>query len=340
MAAPFLWLACFVVLGLALSEGLKALPSGFAAFLGIGRERAQLFQVHALLQEIRETLEGGLVPARERWALLRELPAPWGRLASSSLEELRSSGASVLPTIARLIALCEAHQAALSDAKARSAQALAQAAAGAALVPLFGGVLHLLLPGVQEKPMTWWIACALAEFLALAGAAWMLAIAEDARWAGLASLRRPWVLGAQCAGERFLALIRSGQAADLAWARACELLAQDAPGLASAWGASLWAPGRAIKPASPALDALSALGDSMRKALHVSLMEGRPCSERIEAALRALHSDLKALVERELQLVPVRALKPLFLCVAPALLGLLALGLYLSFAQAGFEAGG
>jgi hypothetical protein len=79
---------------------------------------------------------------------------------------------------------------------------------------------------------------------------------------------------------------------------------------------------------------LAELGSSLRKAIQVSLMEGRPCTERAEAALLALSQDLKAQVSRELTLLGTRALKPLFFCVAPALMGLLFTGLFLGWDQA------
>ncbi|MGZ3707838.1 MAG: hypothetical protein ACXWPM_03265, partial [Bdellovibrionota bacterium] len=74
---------------------------------------------------------------------------------------------------------------------------------------------------------------------------------------------------------------------------------------------------------------LAEAGRAIRKAVQVSLMEGRPCAERVESALQALRSEIQAWVDRELALLGTRSLKPLFLCVAPALLGLMAFGLYL-----------
>jgi hypothetical protein len=75
-------------------------------------------------------------------------------------------------------------------------------------------------------------------------------------------------------------------------------------------------------------------GTSIRKVIQVSLMEGRPCTERVESALQALRQDISAQIERELSLLATRALKPLFCCVAPALLGFLAMGLYLGWVEA------
>jgi hypothetical protein len=68
-------------------------------------------------------------------------------------------------------------------------------------------------------------------------------------------------------------------------------------------------------------------------------MEGRPCTERAEAALAALRQELRSAVERELGLLGTRALKPLFACVAPAVFLLLGFGLWLGWQQASGGAG-
>jgi hypothetical protein len=339
----WIWAACFICAFL----GMKSLASelGVKDLLpGIGRERAGLKSVCFLLHEIEETLAAGLVPANMRWEALQTLPAPWGVLASESLLELRSCGGALLPTLKRLRALATEHDAALGEARARSSQALAQAGVCAILVPAFGSALYFLLPSLDSRAVLWCVACAIALALAGTGALWMLSMAESARWGGLPVESRAWVLAAQCAGERFLALVRSGNPADLAWTRACALLRQEAPGLAARWSASVWGSpsGGAIEsqahrkyrpPANGALKALEEAGDGLRKAVQVSLMEGRPCTERVETALQALRQDLRTQVERELSLLGTRALKPLFICVAPSLFALLAFGLYLSWEQ-------
>jgi hypothetical protein len=224
------------------------------------------------------------------------------------------------------------HEAALKEARARSSQALAQALVCAALVPLFGGMLYLLLPGVTERRWAWCAGCVAALGLAAAGALWMLGMAEAARWGGIHRSRRGWVLGAQCAGERFLAFVRAGTPADLAWEQACALLP---PGLAARWGHSVWQGAPAGERLEPAAAVVAGAGDALRKAVQLSLMEGRPCTERAETALAALRKDVATQIERELAMLGTRALKPLFACVAPALFGLLVFGLFLSWEQAG-----
>jgi hypothetical protein len=332
------WSICILtaLVGLRFLLADLALPWG-----GITRERADLRKVILLLQEIEETLGAGLVPGQERWAAMQALPVPWGALTFESLQELRAAGGALLPTLRRLRGFATEQDAALGEARSRSAQALAQAFVCAMLVPVFGSALYWLLPGLDTRPVAWFLACAFAVALAGAGSLWMLSIAERARWAGLPLTARPWVLAAHCAGERFLALVRSGNPADLAWTRACALLTGSSAGLAVAWGASVWKPTQdewasgtsRSRRACPAQRVLEEAGSGLRKAVQVSLMEGRPCTERVEAALGRLRQELRSLVERELGLLGTRALKPLFVCVAPGLFLLLGFGFWVSWRQ-------
>jgi hypothetical protein len=161
-----------------------------------------------------------------------------------------------------------------------------------------------------------------------------MAISDSARWAGIPPNCRGWILSAFCGGERFLALVRSGVPADLAWTRACELMADQAPGLVAEWGSSIWStPSLASDRGRSPLTPLREAGASLKKAVQVSLMEGRPCTERVEGVMYALRQELRARVDRELTLIGTRALKPLFLCVAPALFGLLTLGFWLAWQE-------
>ena len=314
-------------------------PSGIQSVFRFGSADQGLARAIGIFHELQETLQAGVVPTTERWQELRALPRPWGSLASESIEGLRANGSAVLPTLVRLRGLAEEHRDSLKSARAKSAQASAQAMVCLALVPLFGFTLYWILPGVESRTYSWLVACAVAALLSTIGAFWLFRMAEEARWGGLRASERAWILGAQCAGERFLALVRAGVTADLAWSQACELLTLEAPELAALWGHNVWhEPKLQATNGSGARIALAAAGSSLRKALQVSLMEGRPCTERVEAALTGLRADLKSQVERELTLLGARALRPLFLCVAPALFGLLIFGMWLAWldGSAGF----
>lgn len=333
-AACAFWIAIvtgYLGLRIAHRELAPRLPA-----LGISGLRLEVRRVFQRIQEIEETLAAGVVPSMEQWERLKGLPAPWGSVAFESIRELRAQGGALLPTLKRLRDLADFQARALSEARARSAQAQAQALCCGLLAPGFGMALYLCLPGVSDSPVLWAGACGAAILFAGGGALWLLALMEEARWAGLPPESRPWIFAAQCAGERFLALVRAGNPADIAWSRSAELLSREAPALALEWGSIIWkdSPARASRRAgSPAERVLIEAGDAIRKAVQLSLMEGRPCLERVEATLGALRHEIQAQVERELSLLGTRALKPLFFCVAPPLLGLLALGLYLCWRQ-------
>lgn len=323
-----------VFLGLGLGESASALRSS-GLFSSTARERSELARVVAALLELEETLEAGLVPGAAAWDRVRTLAPPWGPLAWESLSELRSGGGAILPTLRRIRALAQEQAAALAEARAKSSQALAQALVCLLLTPAFGATLYTLLPGVEAHPWIWMLCCAGALGLGAIGAAWVLSLARAARWAGIEASRREWILAAHCAGERFLSLIRCGNPPDLAWSRMTEVLGREAPGLAARWGYAVFSaiPESGREDAFSAEHALAQAGQSIRSAIQASLMEGRPCSERVETVLHSLRQELRALVERELQLLGTRALKPLFLCVAPALFGLLAAGIALSWTE-------
>lgn len=313
--------------------GVSAL-SPVSAVRGGRREirgaRAALLRLH----EIQETIEAGVVPEESRWESLRSVPEPWGPLSSSVLGELRASGASVLPTLRRLRNLAEEYISDRVHASTRTAQGILQAVVCALLVPVFGASLYGILPGLQPFGGSWLAACCLAMLLSGLAALWMVSMADRAGWGGLAHARRRWMLESLVFGERVLARVRCGAPADLAWSRSIDALMGDTPDLASLWGADIWAdPG--ARPVSFSAGAVEGViveaGASMKRAIQASIAEGRPCTERLETQLRALRTDLRGAVEREVGLLGTRALKPLFLLVAPSLFGLIATGGYLTW---------
>lgn len=307
---------------------------------GFARQRNDLREVTHLFQELEELLESGVLPAPTKWERLRNLPAPWGSLSHESVTDLRARGAALVPTLKRLRELAQSHAQSLVEAKSRSSQASAQAFVSALLVPVFSIVLYELLPGVASRPWRWALCTSFALGLAGIGSFWLLAMSEQARWGGLKGSRKNWGLAAQAAGERFLALVRSGNPPDIAWVRVQDSLRTDAPDLAWYWGSSVYQTpegehdsGAASGAGGGAARVIIQSGTSIRRAIQVSLMEGRPCVERVETVLQGLRVELRGAVERELALLATRALKPLFICLAPSLLGLLLGGLWFSWQE-------
>jgi hypothetical protein len=324
----WLWMLSALLFFVGLTFVAQEVPV-FESFWGFRHRRKGLLRVVSSLRELEETLMAGLVPDHRRWEQLRDLEEPWGRLSADNLGELRSSGGALLPTIQRLRALAEAHGLALEEAQSKSAQAFVQAGVCAVLVPVVGVFLYLLLPGVQQNQTTWALACGLALGMMLAGVGWLLRLSEAARWGGLPPAHRSWVLTSQCAGERFLALVRTGTPADLSWAKMGQFLNSESPALGMRWGGSIWDSPR-VEFVGKAEELIVIAGLSIKKAVQVSLMEGRPCLDRVESVLEGLRHNLKSQVEREISLLGTYALQPLFICVAPSILGLLAFALWLS----------
>jgi hypothetical protein len=235
----------------------------------------------------------------------------------------------------RFRALAEEHEFSLNQARSRSSQAFAQAFACSLLVPILGGALYLLLPSIEARSTLWLGLCSLALFFTLIATLWLFQLVATARWGGLKGAKRLWVLASQCAGERFLALVRAGTPPDLAWGGICDFLGKETPDLALSWGYSIWESAEVnedknMKKSKRAEQVIVHAGFAIKKAVQVSLMEGRPCVPRVETALLALRQGIQAQVERELTLLGTEALKPLFVFVAPALMGLLASGIWIA----------
>lgn len=326
------WTYCFICLGLSFFFLFQELKDAGVS-LGIAGHQRKLQKVTVLLRELEETLQAGLLPPSEQWDSLKSLSPPWGKLSHQSIQSLRNSGGSLTPTLKRLRELAEHHSATLEEARAKSSQAFAQCFICFLLAPLLGVALYLLIPEIEQNQRTWIFACFLSLCWTSVGGLWLLQMSENARWGGLPAPRRKWTLLAECSGEQFLALLRSGTPPDLAWTQACQGLTEEAPDLSLLWGNSIW-------DSSPHLlknraeQILNSFGSSLKKAIHLSLMEGRPCTDRVESALMSLRQTMKAQVERELSLLSTRALKPLFICIAPALLGLLLFGIWLASSDA------
>jgi hypothetical protein len=325
-----LWVVFF---GLSLELGAEV----WARLPSFARESsgAEVKAAENLFHELEETLASGLIPADARWEKLRALAAPWNRLAYDSLTQLRSEGGAVIPTLRRFRELARRHFESLGEARARSSQALAQAVVCGALAPVFSIVLRWLLPEVEGAGLAWWGITGVALALGLMSGAWIWKMVEAARWGGLAKSEREWMLSALVFGERLLALLRLGRAPDRAWTEALPLLP---PALIAAWGNDPWkttgAPDAPIKEAKNLRAALLQSGMAYKKSIQASLWDGQPCTERIESAVAGIRSETRSFQERELQLLPTRALKPLFLLTAPGILAILGFALFLSVSSA------
>lgn len=277
-----------------------------------------------ILRDLREKLESGFLPENKEWEFLKRIEPPWGYLCFENLSELRQGGIPVVPTLVRFEKMLSEQRKADQDARSKSAQAWGQAAVCGAVVPLIALALYFLVPGLNEMGGSWLLLSGFAVLLDAFAMLWMITLAESARWAGLRPDRRDWWVSAICFSERLLGSLRSGTPADLAWSKAVPHLRQQSQDLALFWGADIWSePAHANVRFETSERALINHGSRIRKAIQISVYEGRGCSERIEAAIESLRLELTSEVDRQLQLLPTQALKPLFFCVAPSILMLL-----------------
>jgi hypothetical protein len=298
---------------------------------GLASQRRELLHVASTLRNLEEILLAGIVPSFQQWEDLKKLIPPWGKLSYDCLKELRAQGSALLPTLKRLRGLAESHALSLENARTRSAQAFAQIFACGFLVPFLGTALYYLLPDLEKSRWFWFFCCGVALISTGIGSVWLVRMTAAARWGGLRTERRSWVLDSECAGERFLAMIRCGTPPDLAWLKACEFLSSSSKELTLVWGHSVWEIPSEL-PHGKCEQIIGGAGHSIKKAIQISLMEGRGCADRVETAMSSLRSGIEAQVERELSLLATRALRPLFIFVAPAILGLLGAGIWISSA--------
>ena len=299
------------------------------------RELAGLRRAALLLQEAEETLQAGMILSPELLLRIRKLEPPWGTLASESIHDLRHAGASLLPTLRRIRALITGQVTFSLNSRTQSSQARAQGLVCLLLVPLFSFALSQLLPALKEHQVTWVLVSLGGLLIASCGSLWILALGESARWGNLRKSRRGWPVTALATGERLLALIRSGMAPETAWSRCYALLASTTPELALRWPSSVWVKSEELPRSSmlarpDGLATLDTLGRALTQGIQLSVFEGKPCLERLEAGLEAFKTEFQTRVEREIALLSTRALKPLFIFIAPSVLFLLGAAMFFS----------
>jgi len=314
-----LWTLSF----LSLLLGIKKLGTYFFhSALNSTHQKAKLQIVLQTMEKLETTLFMGSVPSVEDWESLKKLPDPWGILLGDYLLEMRNEGNAILPILKRFKQFLVEQLQAIEESKVKSAQAFAQAFICLGLVPIFAGVLFLMLPQLSSVPLVWLSLVLGATMINGLGAIWILNIAQTAQWGGLKSKFRNWVFYSFCGGERFLAGIKAGYPPDLAWLQTCQVLENYVKELVLLWGSSIWQ--LETPPQNCGKEKLFLnFGQSMKQIIQVSLLEGSPCLKRGEALIESLKSDFKLICDREISLVGTHALKPLFLCIAPALVGLL-----------------
>ena len=327
-----LWIATYLALFFGLLE-LKPVHRRLQLFLG---QKKAILDLRLAIRELRllqEMLESGVVPSPDQWKIIETFPKPWGSSFFQSLKELREQGAPVLPSLSRMQRTLEEQTELIQEARVKSSQAFGQAVLGMMLVPIFSFVLYFLLPGIEESRRSFFLLVLFSLFLSSIAFIWMMSMVDQARFGNIRSENRKWLVTVHSTVERILALLSSGLPPDLAWRQSIEELAHYDVKLATAWKPQVWDSDFSIQTTGNECEQLIlGVGVEIRKSIQTSLIEGQGCLDRIESIHRAFLLDLKMRVGKELNLLPNRCLKPLFIFVLPAvmilMLGSFALSLF------------
>ncbi len=316
-----LWIAAYLSLYFGLQE-LRPLWLKLKHFLGQNRAIIELRESVYHLKLLQELLESGMVPEAKEWKKVDTFPKPWGGVLTASLTELRSQGAPVLPSLIRMQKTLEEQIEFILESKVKSSQAFGQAAMGMILVPVFSLILYLLLPGIQDSKRAFFLLVLGSFLLSSVAFIWMMNLADRARFGNMPTENRKWLVSANASLERVLALISTGLPPDLAWRKAMEELAVHDPLLVGEWKAQVWDPDfrLASQTGNECERLILQLGIEVRRSIQTSLIEGRACLDRIESIHQSFLIDLKSRISKELNLLPNRCLKPLFIFVLPSVM--------------------
>lgn len=290
--------------------------------------KMKLFQAASQkVYQLQEMLSAGLVPEQGEWKSLTELPKPWNEITYKSVMELRDQGAPVLPTLRRIRTSLEEQVELMQESQAKSSQAWSQAIIGMVIVPVFSAVLYTILPGIEEHSGEFFGVTFFSFSLTAFALIWISIMIDQARFGGVKKELQSWYGNSLAATERLWAFVNTGLPPDLAWKKMIEELSKNDPLLAQTWGGTIWSSepisNSAILKSNEFERLIGRLGLEIKKSIQQSLNEGRGSLERMEGIHRAFMTEYRLKLIRELNLLPNRCLKPLFLFVFPAIFILL-----------------
>ena len=246
------------------------------------------------------------------------------------LVRLQERGGKLVPFLERTRTCSDSMADGWRDVRVKLAPAQAQAWALALFVPAAWVGLLVLIPELESRIWTWRAAGAAACVWAMLGFRFLSHAAQRAARGGTAKGSLIDVSSKLLWPETLLGEIACGLPPDLAWQTA--LRASGVVGEA----AHFWTEGGLPAARTGGLERLSlAALEEARRVCWFSLLEGKPCFDRIENLGEELRKDHFAAVRREIEVLQTRALLPLFVFFAPALAGLLAAALFITWESFG-----
>tara|TARA_Y100000590_G_scaffold470525_1_gene666028 strand:- start:3601 stop:4611 length:1011 start_codon:yes stop_codon:yes gene_type:complete len=273
------------------------------------------------LFDIEERLKVGVVPEEEQWKLVGEFPSPWGSLMSTLISQVRDSGLRVLPILTRFRMLVRQWLEQRQKAAAQTASSWVQTGICLFISPFLGVFLLVWIPLLSEFIFEWVMVVLICTFLCGIAGFQILKLSQNARYGGISSSRRSWLLCSFVFPEYLIAQIQGGVTPDFAWEIMIRQLKNIDPDLAHFWGPQIWNEDiQTVQFDSHLEERISQFGCSMKRTIQYSLIEGVGVFERLESTLNSFKQETELGIEKELNLLSTRVFKPLYLLVAPAIL--------------------
>ena len=270
---------------------------------------AELRVTQALLLDLKDLLLSGIVPPESLWQKLALAPGAVGQASALALFELKKQGQPLIPSLERFQDTLAVMSQGIGRAWAKAGQARMQALVFLFITPTLAFTLPLLLPEIASTQSQWiWYSLSAGAFaLCLLGHAWILKEAQACilgprSASSLLSILK--IVGA----ERLLSSLQCGNSIDEAWSQTHTYFLAIGSPLALQWN-----------PSAFRVDSQSSF-HSLAEIIQVSLWEGSSLSERIDLWIKAEKSTWANALDSRVEKLPTVCLKPLFICIAPAIL--------------------
>ncbi len=285
---------------------VQFLPIAKRSLVALRTRRTEVRRLDELgieIQDVIDSLQTGQVPTVEQWSRFQVSAPPWGELLLSIVRLLQSHGASLVPALKRFRDLIVWMRDASLEAQAKTASARMQCWMFVLGAPVLAAVLAFALPSVAQDLGTWTVLSVFGTALCLLGSAWVFRLSERAAWGGLVGEERFALLRLLGSGEKLVAFVRAGHPPDLAWTLS------SMESFRTAFS-------------SKRTFAVSAVEQCFARVME-AVDQGKPCSESLELCLGSLRSEFQNQIKRSVDSLATETLKPLFICVMPAILGLI-----------------
>ena len=277
-----------------------------------------------ILGDLEASLQNGVLPSESDWNKLGDL-GEWGLWVKKNIMDIRERGLEIIPSVNRFKKFFSDQHKMQLNAISKSAQSFVSALLSAFLLPILSATIYFLSPEVSKFTSIWIFLTMVFFIWNFMGVLWIIRITNVARWGGINNQKHQrWIIEVPMFIQKLISSINAGEPLDLAWHSSCKDLSIRQKELAYSWGSELWGEGvKNINTYDSHSKEIFQLGLNLKRTLQASLVEGVSVIDRIDQISSTLGSLTESSIERELNLIQTRSLKPLFLFIAPSCIGLL-----------------